>query len=88
MTQGARYNIDARRLVMGFFSDFFWGTSSAGGSDSGASKKGSGFFGGYDNSVNGYDGYYKQVHNDALWGDPDAAAEMRDEFGDDWEGEY
>ena len=66
---------------MGFFSDLFWGTSFGGGSDAGASKR-------YDNSVNGYDGYYKQVHNDALCGDPDAAAEMRDEFGDDWQGEY
>ena len=73
---------------MGFFSDLFWGTSSGAGSDAVASKKGSGFFGGYGNSVQGYDGYYKQVHNDALWGDPDAAAEMRDEFGDDWQGEY
>lgn len=35
-----------------------------------------------------YDDYYEQIHDDAMSGDLDAQAEMREEFGDDWEGEY
>lgn len=32
--------------------------------------------------------YYQSVYDDAMEGDEAAKEEMRDEFGDDWEGEY
>lgn len=32
--------------------------------------------------------YYDQLHDDAICGDIDAQMEMREEFGDDWEGEF
>lgn len=35
-----------------------------------------------------YNNYYQSVYDDAMEGDEAAQEEMRDEFGDDWEGEY
>lgn len=35
-----------------------------------------------------YTNYYQSVYDDAMEGDEAAQKEMRDEFGDDWEGEY
>lgn len=35
-----------------------------------------------------YDSYYEELADDAIMGDSDAAEEMRDEFGDDWEEEW
>lgn len=35
-----------------------------------------------------YNNYYQSVYDDAMEGDVAAQEEMRDEFGDDWEGEY
>ncbi len=35
-----------------------------------------------------YNEYYQSVYDDAMTGDEAAQEEMRDEFGDDWEGEY
>lgn len=37
---------------------------------------------------NDYDDYYSDLHDDAMSGDIAAQEEMREEFGDDWEGEY
>ena len=35
-----------------------------------------------------YNGYYQSVYDDSMAGDEAAQEEMRDEFGEDWEGEY
>lgn len=35
-----------------------------------------------------YNNYYANVADDAMMGDKDAIEELRDEFGDDWEGEW
>ncbi len=35
-----------------------------------------------------YNDYYQSVYDEAMTGDEAAQEEMRDEFGDDWEGEY
>lgn len=35
-----------------------------------------------------YNNYYQSVYDDTMEGDEAAQEEMRDEFGDDWEGEY
>lgn len=35
-----------------------------------------------------YNNYYQSVYDDAMEGDKAAQEEMRDEFGDNWEGEY
>lgn len=35
-----------------------------------------------------YNDYYQSVYDDAISGDEAAQEEMRDEFGEDWEGEY
>lgn len=40
------------------------------------------------NSYDRYDRYYEGLHDDAKCGDKMAEAEMREEFGDDWENEY
>lgn len=72
---------------MGFLMDLLFGFgASAGGKKSSGAK--SGFFGGYENSIDGHDDYFGQVHNDAMMDDPAAIDEMRDEYGDDWEGEW
>ena len=68
---------------MGFLSDLFFGPSEP--VNTGKKKpddRGWSPFG------NDYDDYYGQLHDDAMSGDLDAQAEMREEFGDDWEGEY
>lgn len=68
---------------MGFFSDLLFGTDSTG---SVPNKKPNN--GGWAPLEDDYDNYYEQLHDDAMCGDLDAQAEMREEFGDDWEGEY
>ena len=35
-----------------------------------------------------YTNYYANVADDAMMGDKDAIEELRDEFGDDWKGEW
>lgn len=35
-----------------------------------------------------YNNYCQSVYDDAMEGDKAAQEEMRDEFGDNWEGEY
>ncbi len=35
-----------------------------------------------------YNNYYANIADDAMMGDEDAREELRDEFGDDWEGEW
>lgn len=42
----------------------------------------------FSSSMDEYDEYYEDTYNDAMSGDEDAIAEMRSEFGDDWDGEY
>lgn len=69
---------------MGFLSDLFFDTDSISSVD--PKKKTNN--GGWSPLENDYDNYYEQVHDDAMCGDQDAIAEMREEFGDDWEGEY
>lgn len=66
---------------MGLFSDIFFGTSQT---NNGSRKNpiGGNFLG------DDYEDYYEEIHDDAMCGDLDAQAEMREEFGDDWEGEY
>lgn len=68
---------------MGFLSDIFFGTDST----SSTSKKKPNN-GGWTPLEDDYDSYYEQIHDDAMSGDLDAQTEMREEFGDDWEGEY
>lgn len=68
---------------MGLLSDIFFGTDTAG-----ASPKKKPNNGGWAPLEDDYDDYYEQIHDDAMSGDLDAQAEMREEFGDDWEGEY
>lgn len=68
---------------MGFLSDLFFGTDST---DAAPKKKPNN--GGWAPLEDDYDDYYEQIHDDAMSGDLDAQAEMREEFGDDWEGEY
>lgn len=69
---------------MGFLSDLFFGTDSTSSVDS--KKKTNN--GGWAPLEDDYDSYYEQIHDDAMSGDLDAQVEMREEFGDDWEGEY
>lgn len=69
---------------MGFLSDIFFGTDTAGA----APKKNPNNGGGWAPLEDDYDDYYEQIHDDAMCGDQDAIDEMREEFGDDWEGEY
>lgn len=69
---------------MGFLSDLFFGTDSTSSVD--PKKKQNN--GGWSPLKDDYDNYYEQIHDDAMCGDQDAIAEMREEFGDDWEGEY
>lgn len=64
---------------MGLISDILFGTDSS--STSSQSKKGS-WMGSDD-----YDSYYEDCYDDAKSGDLDAQAEMREEFGDDWDEE-
>ena len=66
---------------MGFLSDLFFGSSEP--VNTGKKKPDS-----WNAFNNDYDDYYEQIHDDAMSGDLDAQAEMREEFGDDWEGEY
>lgn len=68
---------------MGFLSDIFFGTDST----SSAPKKKT-ITGGWSPLEDDYDDYYEQIHDDAMSGDLEAQSEMREEFGDDWEGEY
>jgi len=70
---------------MGFLLDLLFGAFAGGGPKS---SKANDSFGGYDDSIDGHDSYFRQVHNDAMAGDPAAIDEMRNEFGDGWEGEY
>lgn len=35
-----------------------------------------------------YNNYYANIADDAMMGDEDAIEELRDEFGDDWKGEW
>lgn len=70
-----------RRKPMGFLFDFLFGPSEP-------VNKGSQKTDTWNLSNNDYDDYYEQIHDDAFSGDLDAQAEMHDEFGDDWEGEY
>lgn len=41
-----------------------------------------------DRASRDYDSYYEELADDAIMGDSDAAEEMHDEFGDDWEEEW
>lgn len=66
---------------MGLFSDLFFGPSDS--MNTGKKKPANDSLLGDD-----YDDYYEQLHDDAVFGDEDAIAEMEEEFGDDWEGEY
>lgn len=66
---------------MGFFSDLLFGLSEP--VTTGRKKPVNGGWMGDD-----YDDYYEQLHDDAMSGDLDAQSEMREEFGDGWEGEY
>lgn len=66
---------------MGFFSDLFFGPSAPVNTEKKKPDSWSSF-------SDEYDDYYEQLHDDAMSGDLDAQAEMREEFGDDWEGEY
>lgn len=68
---------------MGFLSDLFFGPDSTG-----AIPKKKSNNDGWAPLEDDYDDYYEQIHDDAMSGDLDAQAEMREEFGDDWEGEY
>lgn len=68
---------------MGLLSDLFFGSSEP--VNSGKKKPNNG---GWNSLVDEYDDYYEQLHDDAMCGDLDAQAEMKEEFGDDWEGEY
>lgn len=67
---------------MGLLSDLFFGPSEPVNS---VKKKPTG---GWSPFGNDYDDYYGDLHDDAMSGDIDAQEEMREEFGDDWEGEY
>lgn len=68
---------------MGFLTDFIFGSSESmqNGKKQPADRSWSPF-------GNDYDDYYGELHNDAMSGDLDAQAEMREELGDDWEEEY
>lgn len=66
---------------MGFLSDLFFGPSEP--LNTGKKKPDS-----WNTFNNEYDDYYEQLHDDGMSGDLDAQFEMREEFGDDWEGEY
>lgn len=68
---------------MGLLSDLFFATAVP--CDSGKKKK---FDRGWSPFGNDYDDYYAELYDDAVSGDFDAQEEMRQEFGDDWEGEY
>lgn len=70
---------------MGFFSDLFFGPSEP---ENTGKKKTTGGWSSYSPYGNEYDDYYGSLYDDAMSGDAAAIAEMRDEFGDDWEGEY
>jgi|BioPla2DNA2_1021312.scaffolds.fasta_scaffold03665_2 hypothetical protein len=68
---------------MGFLSDLFFGSSRPVNSGKKETTSDS-----WNSSDRDYDDYYDQVYDDAMCGDLDAQAEMREEFGDGWEGEY
>lgn len=67
---------------MGFLSDLLFGSSSTSATNN---------FNPRNNSysrMSDEDDYYEDLHCDAMSGDQDAINEMREEFEDDWEGEY
>lgn len=68
---------------MGLLTDLLFGSA-----DSSASLKNKTDKPKKSNFEKDYNEYYQSVYDDAMTGDEAAQEEMRDEFGDDWEGEY
>lgn len=64
---------------MGFLSDVLYGSSTT---------KPAKPTHGWNNPDSDYDDYYGSLHDDAICGDREAAKELREEFGDDWDEEY
>lgn len=66
---------------MGLLSDLLFGTGTP---TTNNRKTSSGFHSLEDD----YDDYYETTYDEAMTGDQSCIAEMREEFGDDWESEY